>query len=188
MLLNNNLCGAESVLLGLANGVPGRAIGLVFDPREPPQPPDSQKITLHYVPLGMFVYVPTARVEPLPNLVPEVLAAANNDASKIIFVEPTASTLPKLSAQRIQFPLSPAYALTIHKSQGLNISNLIADPITRLPAKEHHNLVYVMLSRVRTSAGLVFLGHLPPGWLQHAPDPDLLAEEERLRNLDITLL
>jgi len=186
MLLCNQICGPESVQMGLANGVVGRAIGLLFEADEPPVREDVAQHTLRHVPRGMFIYVPTATVTPLPYLDASLLALANNDPTKIILVRPQYYKLDKNAAWRYQFPLSPAYALTFHKSQGLSLDNIVVDSITQPKENDHHHLVYVALSRVRLSQGLAFLGPLPPGWLDHKPHSELLKEEERLAALDIT--
>ena len=50
-----------------------------------------------------------------------------------------------------QFPLMLAYALTVHKAQGLTLETLIVDPTGRFFAEGQ---AYVALSRVRDPSGL----------------------------------
>ncbi|MEW6518635.1 MAG: helix-turn-helix domain-containing protein [Thermodesulfobacteriota bacterium] len=51
----------------------------------------------------------------------------------------------------VQYPLKPAWAITIHKSQGLTFDRAIIDAAAAFA----HGQVYVALSRCRTFAGLV---------------------------------
>ena len=60
----------------------------------------------------------------------------------------------KRSAAFVQFPLRLAYALTIHKSQGLTLDSAYVD----VRAAREPGQAYVALSRVRTLAGLHLKG------------------------------
>ena len=60
----------------------------------------------------------------------------------------------KRSATFVQFPLRLAYALTIHKSQGLTLDGAYVD----VRAAREPGQAYVALSRVRTLAGLHLKG------------------------------
>jgi hypothetical protein len=57
------------------------------------------------------------------------------------------------TCQRIQFPLTPAYALTIHKSQAITVDQAVVGMSDRDFAV---GLTYVAASRVRTLKGLMF--------------------------------
>lgn len=58
-----------------------------------------------------------------------------------------------LSATRTQFPLIPAYAITVHKSQGITVDQAVLN----ISAKEFSvGLSYVAVSRVKTFQGLMF--------------------------------
>ena len=57
------------------------------------------------------------------------------------------------SCSRIQFPLTPAYAITIHKSQGLTLPQVV---LNLSEADFTPGLTYVAISRVKTLEGLMF--------------------------------
>ncbi len=84
-----------------------------------------------------------------------------------------------------QIPLKPAWAITIHKSQGLTFDRAIIDA----KAAFAHGQVYVALSRCRTFEGMVLSSPMPAGgididpavgdfteWVRRHP-----ASEERLK-------
>jgi hypothetical protein len=104
MLLWNQICGPESVQMGLANGVVGRAIGLLFEADEPPvREGRDPTYSAPCLPRGMFVYVPTATVTPLPYLDASLLVLANNDPTKIILVRPNISNWTRTPLGAINF-------------------------------------------------------------------------------------
>lgn len=193
MLLSNRVCGSNSVAFGLANGTTGFLVGLVLDPRER-QPHDDNNNedvhALHFVPKGAFVYVPGLQVTPWPHLPQNVIDMADGHAESIVYIK---AALTKLEGKgcsgvsRYQLPLLPAYALTIHKAQGLSIPACIIDAGTKLFSYAHH-LAYVALSRVTSSQGLAFFysNGFSTDWIHHAPHQQLLDEEQRLNLRAIT--
>jgi hypothetical protein len=68
--------------------------------------------------------------------------------------------------RRLQFPLRPCYAITVHRAQGSTLSKAVLD--LRTPVFAHGHL-YVGLSRVRTSRDIVVVGpaeHIQDGCLR----------------------
>jgi ATP-dependent DNA helicase PIF1 len=65
-----------------------------------------------------------------------------------------------------QFPLSVAYAATIHRCQGLTLDSAIVD-IRRVFA---NSMVYVALSRIRSLDGLQLLGNFDTRYFKSNPD------------------
>ncbi len=65
----------------------------------------------------------------------------------------------------LQFPLKTAWAITIHKSQGLTFDRAIINA----SAAFTHGQVYVALSRCRTLEGLVLTNPIPRDVIKHDP-------------------
>lgn len=61
-----------------------------------------------------------------------------------------------------QFPLKAAWAITIHKSQGLTFDRAIIDAESAFS----HGQVYVALSRCKTFEGMVLSSPIPPGAIE----------------------
>jgi ATP-dependent DNA helicase PIF1 len=82
----------------------------------------------------------------------------------------------RVIAQISQYPLRLAWAITVHKSQGMSLDAVEVD----LSKSFEPGMGYVALSRVRTLAGLSILG-----MNQHAlkVHPDVLEHDARLREL-----
>jgi hypothetical protein len=88
-----------------------------------------------------------------------------------------------------QMPLKPAWAITIHKSQGLTFEKAIIDA----NAAFAHGQVYVALSRCRTLEGMVLKSRINPGSLHpdiqiqgfmqdvsaHCPNEQILTDARR---------
>ena len=76
-----------------------------------------------------------------------------------------------------QFPLMAAFAITIHKSQGLSLKSAVIDASSTCFGS---GMVYVALSRVTSLAG-VHLIDLDKTWIQY--DNSAVKEYNRLRRL-----
>jgi len=80
----------------------------------------------------------------------------------------------KILAQITQLPLRLAWAITVHKSQGMSMDEAVMD----LSGVFEFGQGYVALSRVRRLAGLYLLGWNAKTFLVH---PDILAKDEIFR-------
>lgn len=81
----------------------------------------------------------------------------------------------KIKASVTQIPLRLAWAITIHKSQGMSLDNAEID-LTRTFA---YGMGYVALSRVRTLAGISLVGFSPEAL---RVDPKVLEFDQDLKN------
>ncbi len=80
----------------------------------------------------------------------------------------------KVRAQIMQFPLRLAWAITVHKSQGMNLDEAAMD----LSNVFEFGQGYVALSRVRRLSGLYMLGWNERAFQVH---PEILAKDEAFR-------
>lgn len=77
----------------------------------------------------------------------------------------------KIKAKIIQIPLRLAWAITVHKSQGMSMDSAIMD----LSEVFEYGQGYVALSRVRRLSGLYIIGTSPKAFKVH---PDILLKDE----------
>ena len=80
------------------------------------------------------------------------------------------NTVETVNAVRVgsftQMPLRLAWAITIHKSQGLTFDNVVIDAADAFAAGQ----VYVALSRCRTLEGIILLSRIPEHALSNAQE------------------
>lgn len=104
---------------------------------------------------------------------PQVMTASG----KIIDTEPNEWSIfdgMKMLGMIKQIPLRLAWAITVHKSQGMSLDAAIID----LTSAFEYGQGYVALSRVRTLAGLYLLGYNERALEVH---PDVFAEDIQFR-------
>ncbi len=88
--------------------------------------------------------------------------------------EETAEIAPKVIGSFTQYPLKPAWAITIHKSQGLTFDQAVIDAQAAFAPGQ----VYVALSRCRTLEGLVLRTPIPARAV--STDPAVLGFSARI--------
>ena len=84
----------------------------------------------------------------------------------------------KIKAKVVQIPLRLAWAITVHKSQGMSMDSAIMD----LSEVFEYGQGYVALSRVRRLSGLYIIGLNEKAFKVH---PDILSEDEIFRESSI---
>jgi hypothetical protein len=97
-------------------------------------------------------------------------------------------TLKGYSVRRRRVPMCPAFSLTDYKVQGSTLTTAVLDlkddPTSK--GRDHHKKfcsTYVQLSRLRPLDGLHLLQRIEMRDLQFRPDHRMLAEMERLQEL-----
>lgn len=88
--------------------------------------------------------------------------------------------------QRIQFPLTLAWACTVHKVQGLTLENIVVSFVLFKQRSFNYGQAYVALSRATSLSGLHILANIQNK--QTRADPRVHKEYQRLReaSLDVS--
>lgn len=96
-----------------------------------------------------------------------------------IKVRPNKPSSPEI--QRVQFPFTLAYAVSIHKVQGLSLTNVVISFELIKQRSFNYGQVYVALSRATSLNSIHVLGTLKNRHVK--ADPRVQKEYERLRNV-----
>ena len=101
-----------------------------------------------------------------------------------IKIRPGKPSSPEI--QRIQFPLTLAWACTVHKVQGLTLENIVVSFDLFKQRSFNYGQAYVALSRATSLSGLHILGNIQSKHIR--ADPRVHKEYQRLReaSLDIS--
>ena len=75
-----------------------------------------------------------------------------------IKIRPGKASSPEM--QRVQFPVSLAWACTVHKVQGLTLEKVVISTDLVKQRQVNHGQIYVALSRVVSFNGLYILGKI----------------------------
>ena len=100
-----------------------------------------------------------------------------------IKIHPNKRSSPKI--QRMQFPLTLAYAFSIHKVQGLSLNSLVISFELVKQRSFNYGQVYVALSRDTTLNGIHILGKVNSKDVK--ADSRIHEEYERLREISKTM-
>jgi len=96
-----------------------------------------------------------------------------------IKVRPGKPSSPEI--QRVQFPITLAYAVTIHKVQGLSLQQVVISFQLFKQRSFNYGQIYVALSRSTSLNGINILGEIQSKHIK--ADPRVDKEYERLRNM-----
>ena len=159
LMLTENIC----VEAGLFNGAIGTYCGaLTLEPGKPPQ----------------------ALLVNFPDVHPDLPRWPNSGGAVAIPLHHHSTTMADFKITRQQFPLKEAYALTIHKAQGITADNVLVD----LQKTFEFAQPYVALSRVRSHAGLHLIHNVSPDMFnKHSSSRSAVTTEvERLEALSVS--
>ena len=95
-----------------------------------------------------------------------------------IKVRPGKASSPEI--QRVQFPITLAWACTVHKVQGLTLEKVVLSSDLIKQRAFNYGQIYVALSRATSLQGLYILGQIESKHIK--ANPKVLEEYERLRN------
>lgn len=111
--------------------------------------------------LGTIAYISQNLITVIPDDDPDKtidVLAVQWENMRYVLDEKTGQITEEVIGTFKQFPLRPAWAITIHKSQGLTFDRAIIDA----QAAFAHGQTYVALSRCRTLEGMVLERPIPP--------------------------
>ena len=95
-----------------------------------------------------------------------------------IKIRPGKASSPEI--QRVQFPITLAWACTIHKVQGLTLEKVVISSELIKQRAFNYGQIYVALSRATSLQGLYILGKIESNHIK--ANPKVLKEYQRLRN------
>ena len=97
-----------------------------------------------------------------------------------IKVTPGKPSSPEI--QRLQFPITLAWACTVHKVRGLTLNEVVVTAQLRNQKSFNPRQIYVALSRVTSFQGLYILGDIEDKHIK--ANPKVHFEYQRLRQLE----
>lgn len=95
-------------------------------------------------------------------------------------VRPNKPSSPEI--QGIQFPITLAWACTVHKVQGLTMDRIVISFHLNIQRSFNHGQIYVAISRAKTLQGIYTLGKIEHKHVR--ANPEVREEYERLRNVE----
>ncbi|KAG8793356.1 hypothetical protein FRC12_002950 [Ceratobasidium sp. 428] len=175
--------------IDVTNGARGVIVGIKLDPDEPPFEEINPVVTLTRMPAYILVKLDRTRAIPLPGLdegVLPVVPASKSYSIMMPIVQKDGLVVPvRRSVNRLQFPITPAYAFTDYRAQGQTISAAIVD-ISKPPTGGQLDRpnVYVALSRCSGLDNIQILRDFDREILRQPMEIELKKEDERLESLD----
>ncbi|CCO32973.1 Pc17g00330 [Rhizoctonia solani AG-1 IB] len=176
--------------LDIANGARGTITGIALDPNEPAfENPLAPVVTLSRLPAYILVKLDRTRAAPVAGLgegvIPLIPASKSYYISLSVVQEDGKTKEVRQCVNRLQFPITPAYAFTNYRSQGQMIPAAIVD-IATPPSGNGLNLanLYAALSRCTGKDNIQILQDFDESMFSKSWDYELVKENKRLERLD----
>ena len=142
------------------------------------------------LPLCMLIEKDQLKHPKFHDLAPELVPIFTEEASITFKARPNTFSKKQESftVRRLQIPISLAFAITAYKSQGWTFTMAVIDlekpqPPPVISEYVTFCLVYVMLSRLKTLAGLYLLTPISLNSIQSKPHQELLKHQHRLTKM-----
>ena len=164
----------------LASGARGSIVDIVLHPDEPAVDSRKSVTQLQYPPSIILVKLDKTRTTGTESVVPVAPIRRNIRISR----KGTTNTSISTTVHEVQLLVTAAYACTGYRAQGQTLDAVIVDLAT--PPIGGLNLfsLYVALSRSRGRKGIRILRDFDEKWCKTNHKEHLLAEDDRLRELD----
>jgi hypothetical protein len=178
--------------LGICNGTLCRLSRVVMHENQLPFDPTSntaQEELIRLMPIMLIVKIENPRFPQFDGLQPgefPIFPSKTNSFSYNDYVPGKTKKQKICTVTRKQFPVLPAYALTGYTAQGATFSRAILDitPPSKGCGKTNPADTYVLLSRMKTLAGILILRPFPKQLLAPYPNHDIHNELQRLQKLE----
>ncbi|KAG8726421.1 hypothetical protein FRC12_023412, partial [Ceratobasidium sp. 428] len=175
--------------IDVTNGARGVIVGIKLDPSEAPFDESTPIVTLTKLPIYILVKLDRTRATALPGLdkgvIPIVPTSKSYGITVPVVQKDNQVKLIKRNVQRLQFPITPAYAFTDYRSQGQTISAAIVDIATPPRGQLKRPNVYVALSRCSGLENIRILRDFDRTILKKPLELELKQEDERLEALNL---
>ena len=165
--------------LDIANGARGEIVEIILDEREPTFSTSQSTVQLSYPPAYVLVKLLTTKMTQLQGLDEDIIPLVPLSRTFTIVQGSRTKTV-----NRVQLPLTGAYAFTDYRSQGQTISHAIIDISTPPTGHLTPFNIYVALSRSRGRDNIRLLRDFDEKLLMTHPNEYLRIEDERLGKLE----
>ncbi|KAI6011232.1 hypothetical protein BKA83DRAFT_14293 [Pisolithus microcarpus] len=169
--------------LDITNGARGVIQDIFLHPHEPPLTTDTGMHHLKHMPSYILVKLGWTRTLHLQGLEPSVIPVEPAVKTYSIRYVNSQGTPVTRHVQRLQYPVTPAFAFTDYRSQGQTLSHVIVD-ISRPPTGGLNLFnLYVALSRSSGHETIRLLRDFDEKLFLCSHSTDLIAEDDRLADL-----
>ena len=170
--------------LDITNGARGTIMDIILHPDES-YSEEGRDIVLKNIPLYLLVKLERTRATPLKGLDEAVIPVELATKSMQVQVVENDGNQPRRTVKRCQFPVTAAYAFTDYRLQGQTIPYVVVDIATPPTGGLSLFNLYVALSRSSGKSTIRLLRDFDAKVFQASHSSQLLAEDDRLKELNI---